>query len=176
MRDDKRNKSRRGGEERKHMRRRAKCYIAQKHILSSPASVEQTKWANLPPELLLDIVQRVEASETSWPARRDVIACVSVCKSWREIMKGIVKIPEQYGWLTFPISLHTDQGLHGPHTDPTRTKPFSEDQTFKIGTFAETSQTSSTSTTTMKNVDQYYSFGFSFIIAVVIGAEEGGFF
>ncbi|KAM1401825.1 hypothetical protein ACFX1X_028966 [Malus domestica] len=61
-------------------------------------------------------------------------------------------------------------------TGPTRTKPFSEDQTFKIGTFAETSQTSSTSTTTMKNVGQYYSFGFSFVIAVVIGAEEGGFF
>ncbi|KAM1133279.1 tubby-like F-box protein 5 [Malus sylvestris] len=105
MRDDKGKKSRRGGEERKHTRRRAKSHIAPEHTLSSPASVEQSKWANLPPELLLDIIQRVEASETSWPARRDVIACASVCKSWREITKEIVKTPEQCGWLTFPVSL-----------------------------------------------------------------------
>ncbi|KAB2628116.1 tubby-like F-box protein 5 [Pyrus ussuriensis x Pyrus communis] len=114
MRGDKGKKSRRGGEERKHTRRRAKSHIAPEHTLSSPASVEQTKWANLPPELLLDIIQRVEASETSWPARRDVIACASVCKSWREITKGIVKTPEQCGWLTFPVSLKQP----GPRDDP----------------------------------------------------------
>ncbi|RXH94528.1 hypothetical protein DVH24_024212 [Malus domestica] len=43
--------------------------------LSKP--IEQTKWANLPPELLLDIVQHVEASKTHWPAQRDVIAYAS---------------------------------------------------------------------------------------------------
>ncbi|RXH73224.1 hypothetical protein DVH24_012908 [Malus domestica] len=121
MRDDKGKKSRRGGEERKHTRRRAKSHIAPEHTLSSPASVEQTKWANLPPELLLDIIQRVEASETSWPARRDVIACASVCKSWREITKGIVKTPEQCGWLTFPVSLKqvilTECDFHLPAED-----------------------------------------------------------
>uniref|UniRef100_A0A7C9CQT8 Tubby-like F-box protein n=1 Tax=Opuntia streptacantha TaxID=393608 RepID=A0A7C9CQT8_OPUST len=67
--------------------------------------VEQGQWANLPPELLLDIIQRVEASETSWPARTAVLFCASVCRSWREVTKEIVQTPEQCGRLTFPISL-----------------------------------------------------------------------
>lgn len=66
---------------------------------------QQSRWANLPPELLLDIIHRVEASETAWPARKDVVACASVCRSWRDITKEIVKTPEQCGSLTFPISL-----------------------------------------------------------------------
>lgn len=70
---------------------------------SSPSS--QSKWANLPPELLLDIIQRVEASETSWPSRRVIVACALVCRLWREITKSVVKTPEQCGWITFPISL-----------------------------------------------------------------------
>ncbi|XP_028757741.1 tubby-like F-box protein 5 [Neltuma alba] len=74
---------------------------------SSPVSLvtQQSPWANLPSELLLDIIQRVEASETSWPGRRAVVACASVCRSWRKITEEVVKTPEQCGWLTFPISL-----------------------------------------------------------------------
>lgn len=110
MRDDLGKKPTRGGRERKQMhrrRRRTKSHIApeQSFSSSSPASVEQSQWANMPPELLHDIIQRVEESETSWPARRDVVACASVCRSWREITKEIVKTPEQCGLLTFPISL-----------------------------------------------------------------------
>ncbi|KAI9077482.1 hypothetical protein K1719_040553 [Acacia pycnantha] len=87
---------------------RGKSLIAPE--LSSPASssllvTEQSRWAYLPPELLLDIIQRVEESETSWPARRVVVACASVCRSWRKITEEVVKTPEQCGWLTFPISL-----------------------------------------------------------------------
>ncbi|PQQ03894.1 tubby-like F-box protein 5 [Prunus yedoensis var. nudiflora] len=107
LRDDMGKKSRIRAE-RKHTRRRAKSHIAPEHSLSSlpsPELVQQSQWANLPPELLLDIIQRLEASETSWPARRDVVACALVCRSWREITKEIVKTPEQCGWLTFPISL-----------------------------------------------------------------------
>jgi ABC-type lipoprotein release transport system permease subunit len=59
----------------------------------------------MPPELLHDIIQRVEASQTTWPTRRDVVACALVCRSWRKITKEIVKTPEQCGSLTFPISL-----------------------------------------------------------------------
>lgn len=102
----------RGGPERKQMhrrRRRTKSHIAPEQSFSSqkssPALVEQSQWANMPPELLHDIIQRVEESETSWPARRDVVACASACRSWREITKEIVKTPEQCGLLTFPISL-----------------------------------------------------------------------
>ncbi|KAL3505311.1 hypothetical protein ACH5RR_035152 [Cinchona calisaya] len=69
------------------------------------AYVEQSQWANLPTELLLDIIRRVESSETSWPSRRDVVACAAVCRSWREVTKQVVRTPEQCGLLTFPMSL-----------------------------------------------------------------------
>ncbi|XP_024020612.1 tubby-like F-box protein 5 [Morus notabilis] len=72
---------------------------------SSTDSLHQSQWTNLPPELLLDILRRVEESETSWPARAVVLFCASVCRSWRDIIREIVKTPEQCGRLTFPISL-----------------------------------------------------------------------
>ncbi|KAE8727117.1 Tubby-like F-box protein 2 [Hibiscus syriacus] len=72
---------------------------------TEPESVDQSPWSNLPPELLLDIIQRVEESQTTWPARAAVVFCAAVCRSWREITKEIVKNPEQCGRLTFPISL-----------------------------------------------------------------------
>lgn len=66
---------------------------------------KQSCWANMPPELLRDVVLRVEAAENTWPPRKHVIACAGVCRSWREITKEIVKTPELSGKLTFPISL-----------------------------------------------------------------------
>ncbi|CAN0872525.1 Tubby-like F-box protein 6 [Linum grandiflorum] len=66
---------------------------------------DQGPWANLPPELLRDIIQRIESRETSWPSRRDVVVCAAVCQSWRRITKEIVKTPEQCSFITFPISL-----------------------------------------------------------------------
>ncbi|KAG0462980.1 hypothetical protein HPP92_021456 [Vanilla planifolia] len=63
------------------------------------------KWEVLPPELLFDILKRVETAQTSWPARRNVVACTAICRSWRQIMKEVVKPPEKSGLLTFPISL-----------------------------------------------------------------------
>ncbi|GMH24034.1 hypothetical protein Nepgr_025877 [Nepenthes gracilis] len=79
------------------------------HIVPNQASpcefVEQGLWANLPPELLLDIIRRIEVSETSWPARTVVVSCAAVCRSWREVTKEIVQTPELCGRLTFPISL-----------------------------------------------------------------------
>ena len=107
------NMYRRGGEA-KHVHRHGKSHIAPECSLppppsssssSSSSSSWQSRWANLPPELLLDIIQRLEASETSWPARRALVACASVCKLWREITKDVVKTPEQCGFITFPISL-----------------------------------------------------------------------
>ncbi|XP_031261210.1 tubby-like F-box protein 5 isoform X1 [Pistacia vera] len=98
--------SRRSSDGRHNSRRRGRSYIAPEGSTSSSSSIiDQSRWANIPPELLVDIIQRVEASETSWPARRDVVACASVCKSWRAITKELVKTPEQCGLLSFPISL-----------------------------------------------------------------------
>ncbi|KAL6212898.1 hypothetical protein ACLB2K_018113 [Fragaria x ananassa] len=95
-----------GGPERKKMRRRrTRSHIAPEQPFSPLPAEQQSQWADMPPELLHDIIQRVEEAETSWPARRDVVACASVCRLWREITKEIVKTPEQCGLLTFPISL-----------------------------------------------------------------------
>lgn len=68
-------------------------------------ALKQSCWANMPPELLRDVLMRIEASESRWPARKNVVSCAGVCRNWREIMKEIVKNPEFSGNLTFPISL-----------------------------------------------------------------------
>lgn len=94
------------GTERRHF----SYSVSGSHIapdISPPSNefTEKSRWANIPPELLLDIIQRVETRDVTWPARRDVIACASVCKSWRDMMKQVVKLPELCGLLTFPSSL-----------------------------------------------------------------------
>lgn len=66
---------------------------------------KQSCWANMPPELLRDVLMRIEESEGVWPVRKNVVSCAGVCRNWREVMKEIVKIPELSGKLTFPISL-----------------------------------------------------------------------
>ncbi|PWA85488.1 F-box domain, cyclin-like protein [Artemisia annua] len=89
-------------------RRRNNCtrsHIVPSDVVVSKDLVKEGKWAYLPPELLLDIIRRVEESETSWPARTVVVYCASVCKPWRDVTKEIVKTPEECGRLTFPISL-----------------------------------------------------------------------
>lgn len=68
-------------------------------------AMKQSCWANMPPELLRDVLIRIEASEETWPPRKNVVACAGVCRNWREIVKEIVKSPEISGKLTFPISL-----------------------------------------------------------------------
>ncbi|GKV12058.1 hypothetical protein SLEP1_g23260 [Rubroshorea leprosula] len=75
---------------------------------------KQSCWANMPPELLRDVLMRIEASETTWPPRKNVVSCAGVCRNWREIMKEIVKAPEASGKLTFPISLKQP----GPRDSP----------------------------------------------------------
>eukprot|EP00252_Welwitschia_mirabilis_P000644 TRINITY_DN10622_c0_g1_i1.p1 TRINITY_DN10622_c0_g1~~TRINITY_DN10622_c0_g1_i1.p1 ORF type:complete len:405 (+),score=54.05 TRINITY_DN10622_c0_g1_i1:442-1656(+) len=75
---------------------------------------EEVNWANMLPELLREMIQKFESSHGSWPDRKYVVACASVCKSWRTITKQIVKPPDQCGKLTFPSSLKQP----GPHDPP----------------------------------------------------------
>ncbi|CAI9110792.1 OLC1v1010876C5 [Oldenlandia corymbosa var. corymbosa] len=96
----------------KHWRKRTRSHIAPDVVV--PEEIQQGQWANLPPELLLDIIRRVEESETSWPARAVVVFCAAVCKSWRDITKETVKTLEECGRLTFPISLKQP----GPRESP----------------------------------------------------------
>ncbi|CAI9757847.1 unnamed protein product [Fraxinus pennsylvanica] len=103
----------RRGDEGKHWRSRTRSHIAP-DVVAPSQPVKQGQWANLPPELLLDIIRRVEESETSWPARTVVVFCASVCKSWRDITKEIVRPLEECGRLTFPISLKQP----GPRDSP----------------------------------------------------------
>lgn len=93
----------RRGIEAKHWSSLTRSFITPDVGFSEP--LQEGQWANLPPELLLDIIRRVEESLTSWPARAVVVFCASVCRSWRDITKEIVKTPEECGRLTFPISL-----------------------------------------------------------------------
>ncbi|WMV26795.1 hypothetical protein MTR67_020180 [Solanum verrucosum] len=104
--------SRRREVEGRHWRNRTRSHIAPDVVPFDPN--QQGQWANIPPELLLDIIHRVEESETSFPARTAVVYCASVCKSWREVTKEIVKTPEECGRLTFPISLKQP----GPRESP----------------------------------------------------------
>ncbi|KAK4492566.1 hypothetical protein RD792_003381 [Penstemon davidsonii] len=68
-------------------------------------ALRQSCWASMPPELLRDVLMRIEESECTWPPRKNVVACAGVCRSWRENMKEIVKTLEASEKLTFPISL-----------------------------------------------------------------------
>jgi len=76
------------------------------HELHDPVPVVQSScWASLPPELLRDVIERLETSEDTWPSRKHVVACAAVCRTWREMCREIVKSPEVSGKITFPVSL-----------------------------------------------------------------------
>ncbi|KAL5222782.1 hypothetical protein ABZP36_027495 [Zizania latifolia] len=71
----------------------------------SPAIIPESCWASLPPELLCDVVRRLEADESTWPSRKHVVCFAAVCRTWREMCKDIVLSPEFCGKLTFPVSI-----------------------------------------------------------------------
>ncbi|OEL28227.1 Tubby-like F-box protein 10 [Dichanthelium oligosanthes] len=85
-------------------------------MAASPVSVEvarregdeeeEDRWARLLPELVAEVVRRVEASGGErWPARRDVVACASVCRRWRDAVATVVRPLPESGKITFPASL-----------------------------------------------------------------------
>ncbi|KAK9053764.1 hypothetical protein SSX86_024838 [Deinandra increscens subsp. villosa] len=97
--------SRRGFEVRLSGLNRSKSQSAAHEIDDHPDFVINSPWAGLPPELLSDVIKRLEESESSWPARKHVVACASVCRSWRQMCKEIVTSPESSGKITFPVSV-----------------------------------------------------------------------
>ncbi|CAN8288616.1 unnamed protein product [Cochlearia groenlandica] len=96
---------------RKNNNKRGRSHIAPEVSLTPSSSsltqesLDKSIWVDLPSELLLDIIHRIESGQALWPWRRDVVACASVCKSWRDMTKDVVKVPELSGLLTFPVSL-----------------------------------------------------------------------
>ncbi|KNA09857.1 hypothetical protein SOVF_149710 [Spinacia oleracea] len=63
------------------------------------------RWSTLLPELLADIIARVESAEDKWPLRRNVVVCGCVCKRWRDVTREIIKSPLSTAKITFPSCL-----------------------------------------------------------------------
>ena len=84
---------------------RGKSRSSVHELQDQPPVIQNSRWASLPPELLRDVIKRLEASESTWPGRKHVVACAAVCKAWREMCKEIVSSPEFSGKITFPVSL-----------------------------------------------------------------------
>ncbi|XP_021773838.1 tubby-like F-box protein 7 [Chenopodium quinoa] len=72
------------------------------------------RWSTLFPELLADIIARVESTEDKWPLRRNVVVCACVCKRWRDVTREIVKSPLSTAKITFPSCLKQP----GPRENP----------------------------------------------------------
>ncbi|XP_044497256.1 tubby-like F-box protein 7 [Mangifera indica] len=72
-------------------------------------------WAGMLPELLGEIIKRVDTSEDRWPQRQHVVACACVCKRWRDITKDIVGSPLLNGKITFPSCLKQPGPRDFPH-------------------------------------------------------------
>ncbi|KAE8723477.1 Tubby-like F-box protein 7 [Hibiscus syriacus] len=71
-----------------------------------PKEEEGDSWSTMMPELLGEIMKRVESSEDRWPQRQNVVACAGVCKRWREAMREIVRASSPgSGKITFPSCL-----------------------------------------------------------------------
>ncbi|KAL3821256.1 hypothetical protein ACJIZ3_007161 [Penstemon smallii] len=77
---------------------------------------ESDSWAEMLPELLAEIIERVEASEDKWPQRQNVVACGCVCKRWRDATREAVHKASlhQSGKITLPSSLKKP----GPRDSP----------------------------------------------------------
>ncbi|KAG6755213.1 hypothetical protein POTOM_041031 [Populus tomentosa] len=84
---------------------------------------ESDGWGSMLPELLGEIIKRVEESEDRWPQRQSVVACACVCKKWRDVTKDIVKsLPNSSssnkaspGKITFPSCLKQPGPRDLPH-------------------------------------------------------------
>ncbi|XP_010479887.1 PREDICTED: tubby-like F-box protein 7 [Camelina sativa] len=72
---------------------------------ASNMAVGSSSWSAMLPELLGEIIRRVEESEDRWPQRRDVVTCACVSKKWREITQDFARSPLNSGKITFPSCL-----------------------------------------------------------------------
>ncbi|WOL08229.1 tubby-like F-box protein 1 [Canna indica] len=74
-------------------------------VEAAAGTKDEERWSGMLPELLSDIVKRVESSDTRWPLRKSVVSCACVCRRWREVTTGVVGPPGETGQITFPASL-----------------------------------------------------------------------
>ncbi|KAF4363782.1 tubby-like F-box protein 7 [Cannabis sativa] len=81
----------------------------------SSSSSSSPSWSSMLPEILVEIIRRVENSEDRWPNRRNVVVFACVCKQWRDIAKEIVRSPSRTGKITFPSCLKQPGPRESPH-------------------------------------------------------------
>jgi len=78
---------------------------AAQEVVVEEEEVDEERWSRLLPELLTEIVRRVDAGAERWPLRRDVVVCACVCRRWRDAAFSVVRPPLEGGRITFPSSL-----------------------------------------------------------------------
>lgn len=74
-------------------------------VVPSLGEEDGDRWARMLPELIVEIVRRVEAAGDPWPFRKDVVSCACLCRRWREVTIGTVRRLPESGKITFPSSL-----------------------------------------------------------------------
>lgn len=79
-------------------------------VLNGDVGLSPSPWSSMLPELLGEIIQRVETSEDKWPDRQSVVYCGCVCKQWRDVTKEVVansnsRNHASSGKITFPSCL-----------------------------------------------------------------------
>ncbi|KAM1914652.1 hypothetical protein ACFX13_034599 [Malus domestica] len=79
--------------------------VRDSNCADSSSSPSSSSWSDMLPELLGEIIRRMEASEDKWPHRKNVVACACVCKRWRDITKEIARSPSYSSKITFPSCL-----------------------------------------------------------------------
>ncbi|KAI5411656.1 Tubby-like F-box protein 7, partial [Lathyrus oleraceus] len=77
-------------------------------------SEDGTDWSTMLPDLLAEIIKRVDAAEDQWPHRQNVVACACVCKRWRDVTRETVRSPRD-GRITFPSCLKQPGPRDLPH-------------------------------------------------------------
>ncbi|KAA0063055.1 hypothetical protein IC582_016691 [Cucumis melo] len=83
--------------------------------LSGGSHPQSSSWSSMLPELLREIIQRVEAEEHGWPNRQNVVSCACVCKRWRDITKEVARATPHSGKITFPSCLKQPGPSDLPH-------------------------------------------------------------
>ncbi|RWW24277.1 hypothetical protein BHE74_00033729 [Ensete ventricosum] len=71
---------------------------------------EEERWSTIPPELLGEVVRRLESSDGQWPLRKSLVSCACVCRRWRQVTTGVVGSPRDTGMITFAASLKQNSG------------------------------------------------------------------